>query len=580
MATVYPSAKLRLIVRLDEFGNTSSLAEAPKKTTKNLNGVKDERAALQVVNDPAAPTGVKRYLLLPKGQTSAQPATAYQRSSDGYTFDVTVVPKTLSVGLNGIRSANTLKAQFRFIDLPIDPRVVRACAVEAFLGTVSERAFLAGIEGTNKPQGPGTDGLPINVLEDTYTDPMGQQRSNSRFLGWVDDWDIDWGEDGEAYVNISCRDNTSLMIQQDMAYNLHLDMSKPIDEAVALYLSHYPQFQGLSVQYVPGNVPIPILKPLLQGTAYRPRLGPVASKAGGAQHKMTVWDYLTDIMGAIGHIIRVDGTIIILQLPRTLMTRSAVRRPEDPFKGRTLTTGETFDYRRFIYGKNVQSQKISRKFATGTPQNIEVRAYNTDNKTLLVERFPLPADRIKYVIPGNAQPDTKWQEIRVYGIKDKATLKTVAQSYYESQGRNELTVQITTKDLWTYGGSNDDPDILDMREGDTFEVLVSRENVDEASTVTKVENSLSKQEQNALFMQNLGMSKDFAAAYAKAYTNAGFITQFRLKSLNLDWNIDDGIGVTVHGVNYVEVRLDKKQAPGDEPADFTSAPPPTHVNNQ
>lgn len=580
MASVYYSAKLRLTVRLDEFGNTSSLAAAPPKTTKNLNGVKDERAPLEVVDDPASPSGVKRYLLLPKGQTAAQPATSYQRSSDGYTFDVTVIPKSMSVGLNGIRSANTLKATFRLIDLPIDPRCVRACAVEAFLGAVPEERFVSGIEGSNKPQGPGTDGMPINALEDTYTDPSGQQRTNSRFLGWVDNWDIDWGEDGEAYVNIDCRDNTSLLIQQDMAYKLHLDMSKPIDEAVAIYLSHYPQFQGLSVQYIPGNVPVPILKPLLQGTAFRPQLGPVAAKAGGAEKKMSVWDYLTDVMGSIGHIIRVDGTVIILQLPRTLMTREAVRRGDDPFKGRTLSTGETIDYRRFIYGRNVKSQKITRKFATGVPQNIEVRAYNSENKTLLVERFPLPADRVKFVIPGNAQPDTKWTEIRVYGIKDKKTLKTVAQSYYESQGRNELSVQIITKDLWSYGGSAEDPDILDMREGDTFEVLVNRENVDEASTVTRMEKSLSTQEQNALFMQNLGMSKDFALAYAKAYTNAGFVTQFRLKGLNLDWTLDDGIDVTIHGVNYIEVRLDKKQAPGDEPSDFTSAPPPTRVNNQ
>jgi hypothetical protein len=577
--TYIHSVKIRLTIRLDEFGNASRLAAAPPKTTKNLNGVKDLRAPLEPVQDPAAPAGFKRYLLLPKGQTAAQAATGYQQSSDGLTFDVTVVPQSMEVSLNGIRTANTMKASFRYIDLPIDPRLVRGCAVEAFLGTRSEADFVAGIEGRRRTE--ADLGVPLDVLEDTYVDAEGRQRTNSRFLGWVDDWKMSWTEDGEAMIDIECRDNTQLMIEQDMAHKLVLDMSKPIDEAVALYLSHYPQMQGLSVQYLPAGNPPPVLKKVLQKAAFRPQLGPPPSKAGGATHKMSVWDYLTDVMGSIGHIIRVDGTVVILQLPRTLMTKQAVRRFEDPFQGRTLATGEVFDYRRFIYGRNEQSLTMSRKFAKGAPANVEIRCFNGENKTLLVERFPLPADRAKFVIPGNAQPDQKWEVIRVYGINDKKTLKATAQSYYESQGRNELDVEIRTKNLASYGGGNDDPDILDMREGDTFEALVSRAEVDEAGSVNRLEGTMTTQQQNEVFMRDLGMSREFAAAYARAYVDAGFLTQFRLKELTLTWTADEGIDVTVHGVNYIEVRLDKTLGEDEPPADaFRSNVPPTRINSQ
>lgn len=577
----FPSAKLRLIIRLDEFGDAAAIADTPTKTTKNLNGVKDPRSALTVVNDPAAPANERRFLLLPQGQTEAQPATSYQRSSDGLTFDVTIVPKTMQIGLNGIRTANTIKAQFRFIDLPIDPRLARSIALEAFAGDVSFAEFSQGLNGKFRPNNGGSeDGLPISVINDTYIDDQGRQRTNSRFLGWVDEFEIEWDEQGEGMVSINGRDNTSLLIEQEMAFKLTLDMSKPIDEAVALFLSHYPQMQGLTVQYIPGGVEVPILKNVLANTAYRPQLGPHASSATGATHKMAIWDYLTDVMGSIGHIIRVDGTNIIIQLPRTLMTRTAVRRGDDPFQGRTLSNGESFDYRRFIYGRNTKAQRITRKFAKGIPQNIEVRSYIGGGKSLLVERFPLPGDRIKHVIPGNSQPDQKWEEIRVYGITDKKTLKTVAQSYYESQGRNELAIEIRTKDLWSYGGTDRDTDILDMKEGDTFELLTNRESLDESSTINKLETTQTSQSRSELFMQSLGMSADFAKAYAKAYNDAGFLTQFRLKSLEINWDMDEGIDLVVHGVNYIEVRLDKSQAPGDEPSDFTSNQPPTKINGQ
>jgi hypothetical protein len=584
----YYSAKLRITLRLEEFGQGSALAAVPPKTTKNLNGVKDQRAPLTPIRDPLAPEGVTRYLLQAAGQTAAQPATSYQRSADGFTYDVTIVPTQMTVSQNGVRTADTFTASFRYIDLPIDPRLVRSAAVECFLGTVNEEDFVAGIQGRTRPPDGSGNGLPLNVLEDTYVDSSGQQRTNSRFQGWVDEWKINWGEsNSESVIEISGRDNTQLLIEQQASPKMTLDMSKPIDEAVALLLSHYPQMQGMSVQYLPTGLTPPILKTVLHGTAHRPKLGPQPAKAGGAAHKLSIWDYLTDVMGSIGHIIRIEGTTVILQLPRTLMTKNAARRPDDPFQGRTLSTGEAFDYRRLIYGKHLKSMNMVRKYAKGAPANIEVRCYVGEKKTTLVERFPEKADRAKFVIPGDAQPDTKWTVVRISGIGDKKTLKAVAQSYYESQNRNELQVEAQTLDLGSWGGGNDDPDLLDMRAGDTFEVLVNREHQDEASSITNAEDSLTSRQRNEAFMRNLGMSNEFAAAYAKAYTDAGFITQFRLKQMTMNWSIDSdegGISLSIIGVNYIEVRLDKSQPDGEEPGtaptDFTSNVPRTSVNKQ
>lgn len=561
----YVSAKLRLTIRFDEFGQTSRLAAAPQKTTKNLNGVKDARSQLVSVVDTAAPPGVHRYVIQIPGGTNAQAATATARSSDGLTFDVTVVPREMEIVLNGIRTADTLSATLRYIDCPVDPRTVRSCAVEGLLGAVLDTEFKAGIEGATRTGIAATgDGESLNVIQDTYLGPDGKQRTNSRFLGWVDKWEVDWEEDAEPMIHLECRDNAQLLVEQEAPPKLVLDMTKGIDEAIAQYLSHFPQMQGMSVEYRPNTDTPPKLNAVLLGTAYRPNLGPPPSKGGGGSQKLSAFDYLTDVCGAIGHAIYVQGTNIIVQKVRSLTTSAAVRRSDDPFQGRTLPSGTQFDYRRFIYGRNVRSMKISRHYAKQSTVNVEVRSYNSERKTVVVARFPLPADRLVYAIPGNAQPDQKWTVYRVSGIKDPATLRTVAQSIYESLGRNEMQVDIVTHNLSSFGGGNTDPDILDMQPGDTFEMLVNRSD-DNVATLTAIEKALTLQQKNAQFMKALGFSDDFANAYATAYNNAGFLPQFRLKALRMTWSCDDGVELTITGANYIEVRADKSLAPGEEP---------------
>ena len=848
----YPGAKLRLTFRLDEFGNANRLKPVPSKTTKNLTGTRDPRGALQAVLDPQAPQGTTRYLIVEQGATQAQDAPSQSRSSDGLTFDVTVIPKEMSWDQNGIRTADTLSATFKLIDCPIDPRTARSVAVEGFLGSVSGEEFYAGIQGQVRSGiGVQSAGESLNVIPDTYLDQNRKQRTNSRFLGWVDKWNIEYEEEAEPVIRIDCRDNTQLFIEQQAPPRLVLDMSSPIDKAIAVYLSHFPQMQGLTVQYLPQTDSPPVLKDVLLNTAYRPNLGPQPSKGGG-NDKLSVWDYLTDVCGSIGHLIRVQGTTIIVQRPRAVVPGTPQPRVDDPFQGRTLATGEELTYRRFILGKNIKTMHISRNYAKNTPTNIEIRCFipetkvealdiekayrreysgptvrataqgsrvltgtpnhpvltargwvalgelvegddlvcssfakgiclgypyvdasptefaklfdalsnasnpyrrtsrnvdfhgdgrdadveivstdllltdethaartkhsrkfsfkissellgalksagasdsrafdllrsaldpsavhvrgsrdvsffrgrhllepqltgklvatknntlfdqfssqrvgmtdtdffresfyrgtlfittskvlkiergeyhgpvynlqtasgwyvasgvvvhncfDTERKTLLVERFPLPEDRLAYAIPGDAQPDQKWLVRQIYGIKDKKTLKIIAQSYYEQIGRNELQIEVKTRNLSSFGGGNLDPDILDMQAGDTFEVLINRSD-DESSTVTNMETALTIQQKNAQYMTNLGFQQDFANAYAKAYTDAGFLPQWRLKNMKVTWSEDQGIDIALTGANYIEVRSNQSLPDGQEPSTQDPTQPQVTTINQ
>jgi hypothetical protein len=123
-----------------------------------------------------------------------------------------------------------------------------------------------------------------------------------------------------------------------------------------------------------------------------------------------------------------------------------------------------------------------------------------------------------------------------------------------------------------------------MTAGDTFEVFTQRDK-NERSSVTYAETKLSALSLNSAYMQTLGFSAEFANRYAKAYTNAGFLTTFRLRNMKVRWSIEggDGGGIAFRllGVNYLEVRMDKSLPAGQEPG--TSAPtatPALPANNQ
>ncbi len=544
----YPRCKLRLLIRFEEFADKVFTGKIPKKPAKNLKGTKDDRAPLVLSSDPNAPAGVRRFLLLPRvnqDQSIIGGPQDQSSSSDGLTHVLLVEPpRECRISRNGMRTADTCSFKIRFVDCPIDPRVVRACGVIVFVGTVSAQTHAGQVRGEVAL------GLP-----DDWTDDKGQFRSNERFRGFVDKWEIDWADEDEPMISIQCRDNTSLPIEIDAPAGLVIDAKKPLDEAFATYLSHFPALAGISIEFrgAPGETP-PVLEASLSKTAFRPNLGPPPSKGGGAagSDKLSVWDYLTDVAGALGFLVRLEKNTIIVQHPRTLMS-SLVQRPDDPFQGR----GD-WRARRFIYGRNLLSMKMGRQFTKAAPTSIEVRAYLPERKKTIVGRFPSTGDTVADAKPGGVGQDDKWKVYTVSGISDENTLRVIAQNIYEQLGRNELEVNMKTHNLASFGGGNLDPDLLDMQTADSVEVLVNRDSGEERSTITRIEESLKVIDKSVAFMKSLGFSETFSVAYARAYTNAGFQTIFRCKTVEIAWNMDEpSLELNIVAINYLEVKSDK-----------------------
>ncbi len=571
----YPSCRVRLILRLEDFGAPGT-PSPPERPATARSGKKDKKPKLLEVKQTEA-----GLLLLGPGDDPSSLGSPQEQhnSADNLTHVLDgIVPITAQFLRNGIRTADTASIEVAFADLPVDPRTVRSCAVQLFMGTVTPEDYARGMNGELRTTSSTGSGVRVryNVLPDEYTDRYGRQRTNLRFEGWVDEWQADWPDQDSPTVVLECTDNTRLLLDQEAPAQLTVGVNDPIDKAIADYLSNFPQFRGLSVTYRPNieRGSIPALKKSLATTKYQPKLGPPPS--GG---KLKVWDYLTDVCGSIGHTVRFEGTQVVIQRARSLYDNRLASRDDDPFTGRVLPSGIELKRRLYVYGRNIREMKMGRKFATIPNVNIEVRSYDTARKRTIVVRYPLKGDRQKSISPGNAS-DQKWIVKTVAGIKDEPTARIIAQGIYEQVTRNELVARLITKNLGSYGGDNQDPDALDVKAGDAIDIRVLADDGAGASSVQTAFQAVELRAQE--FMKALGYSDRFATAYQAAADHLGMPNTFRCKTMGGQWDSQsEGITLDFELTNYIEVRADKLLPDGEELTNVqATAGSPVRVNVQ
>jgi hypothetical protein len=556
----YPGARVAFIVRLDDphrkrFNRNKATLPVTQTSSKYPE-------VLDVVNEGGA------LRLVPKSVQGAQKTTKKGTpfhlsvpniNDDPLTQVISgVIPNRASLALNGIRSASTLTLEIPFSALPIEPRMVRGVGVEFYLGTVTASDFARGVAGDTREAKNGAE--PLNIIPESYTDAFGRPRSNLRFSGWVDEWEVVWGE-SQPMVRLQCRDNTAILIDTQAPALLALDPKIPLDQAFAKYLARFPQFAGLSVKYLPESAQAPTYREVTAKAAFNPRFGAPQFMANG---QGSVMDYFADVAGALGLVVRSDPSTatIIIQQPRSIYGDSFPTRDDDPF-GRTTESGLQMPYRMFVFGRNVLDLSMKRKYTVAGPTTIEVRSYDPVKKRNLVVRYPYKAERLERGLPGQLLPDEKIQQFFQRGITDQKTLHRIAQGLYEQLGRNEIELNVKTRNLGSFGGSALDPDLLDCKVGDTIQFEVTADaQTGELNAVNAVEVAQRQSGSARDYVQRLGYSERFAAAYAEVMRNALLLPYFRVKRMDFSWDIERGVDIAVTGINYIGVRGDELE---DEP---------------
>jgi len=467
--------------------------------------------------------------------------------------DLTVVgyvePRSVSIERNGLASADTATLVIDFLDAPIDPRIVRSAHVEIVIGVVPADDYEAGLERGETRDDGSLRSLVAPAIEGTVP------RGATRFLGYVDEWDVSYSEQGDT-ITIECRDMSAPLRDLPLPAGLSIDLSLPLDEGVSAFLeTASATTRGVTVSYRgAGDPPTPADS---MPASRRARRGSVARRARRGGSSMSLWDHITDVCRGVGLLPVVDGFDVVLLDPRTLVVSEGIRR--------------------MVYGRNLQRLEFSRRLQGSKVPTIEVRCYDPDIGRVIWARFPVRSGerrsgvlgrdnppralRANEVTPSGANPDDTIKTLIVSGITDPALLERIAESAFDQIGRQEIEGTLATLDAWSYDRTPDLADLLDLDPGDSVEVLVAaasgEESEAEGTTTSLARLTAMERARRASYLEALGWPRAVAQRFAALQDATGFQTVFRVQDVRLDFDAQLGLKIEAGFVNYIEVREDE-----------------------
>lgn len=244
-----PAWFLRLFVRLEDFG-TADTSDAQPSTapyatkTKAIESQIDANETAIAQEEVATVLGNSRGHALAERLRAANTKLEAQKNKqtgrsavdkagpgDSFSVQFVTVPSEMEIEDRGFREAAQLTATFPFADMPLDPRIIRECRVEGWLGTVNAADF-----GTpdNWHLKPAADFSKTCVL---------------RFNGYIDLPEMEH-DDSDSKIHIKARSFEAVLIDGKInphapAYRMQQGKDdEPITAYVNRILSQYPPTSG------------------------------------------------------------------------------------------------------------------------------------------------------------------------------------------------------------------------------------------------------------------------------------------------------------------------------------------------
>lgn len=564
MPTFYPSCVVNLRLRFDE-----TLHVQPEPSPVST----DDTAA--GVSEGGAPQ--PQPLLVRAGE-------------ENVSYILNRIPMKASIELPGYRQAGQFTLDLAFRDLPIDPRTVRAAAVDIHLGAVAAANFRDGMTG--QP----VDGWRPSVLR-TTTDSGDPNLETLVMTGTVDEWSVDHGED-RSIVSLKGRDMRGILLDTPLTNDPRvaqqileeLDLSQPIDTLIGSLLAYNPLFGGFIVTTVPDEWPGGVVPAVGDPELVpRHRRGARGGRSGGratppsSGSNLNFWDLVVRFCYLVGAIPYFIGTELRIRPARSIYDQARAGGPLNPtpFAGsnpRTIDAPSgapiepSLRYRRMVYGRDIQQLSFERKM-NGAQRPHTVRAVCVDNDArirgsgrTLEGRWP-PEDatsaRRQTVSPGENASAENIINVPVPGMVSADRLVEIARAVYEEIGRGEMGGSCTSKNLASFGGDNDDADLLRLKPGDAVDFQVDVRNLGARSPLVS---SLTDHmrtgfdDQVRAITERLG---DENIARVVVATTRGLVSElqsfFRVANVKFAWS-ETGVTTTFDFQNYVIATYDTTTA--------------------
>lgn len=428
-----------------------------------------------------------------------------------------ILPQSFSVHCNSYKEADTWEVSFNSRFFPFSPELLRSAAVEIYVYQAPDA-----------------------------TSPFVYQEENLLVTGLVDTGTLSQGREG-GVVSLEGRDYTALLLDRqwdptESGHKGRIPSGLPLDEVVQKLVDEAVQAdtigRTLTVEFHDGEVS-PItgrLDPIL--TKKKVTQKPVTGSGRSSKKKKGIvvkadqsyWDTIYKLCMSYGFIVYVKGFKVIITKPHVLQAEAQDK------------------IHRVAYGRNLETLESERGLAKESVPQIRVRSFDPKTKTAIEGRFPEGRD---LVTTGVGTKREEYKVMTVPGVTDERTLKEIARTAYHTIARGEGKVRFTTKHLKDLP----DPlgiqrDFLQLRSGDPVRIEWDAFN----------EEALANEKDFARRVAGLialGYSFDVANTVADHFERLSFFRQpFYVKEINYTWSSDQGMGLDVEAMNFINVQRD------------------------
>lgn len=473
---------------------------------------------------------------------------------DSPVLPIPILPKSATVHINSYKQADSFEIVFDAGDLPFDPALIRAGAVELFIfqtaGGVDQHRVLSR-------RSPLVEADPGNVRprdsEETLGLELGTESSVDRFtlgnkpriVGLFDDVDLEMSSSGK-WVTIKGQDYTAHLMALQFppmpdGSARRIPTGKRLDQIVDALLEEADPDRQLSV----------VVRGIDAGDL--PTVG--AREQHNAKRGITVeqqtsyWDVMYKLVERYGFICFVDGLDVVISRPKTITDR------------------DVSQIKRLAWGRNLEHLTMRRHLGKEQAPTVVVRSYDAKTGSTLSAEFPGgQLDRHVIVTTDGKKPKFKrrvkettsiskkgkvkntvrerdeYQIVTVHGITDPDALERIAENRYHLLGKAERSVVVTTRDLRDLKNV----DMLDVAAGDAFTIewddfnreLIANPAIPEARKIAHLESR--------------GFNSEVAKEIARRFDILQGLTRpLRFKEGTIEYDCDDGISIEAELQDFI-----------------------------
>lgn len=482
----------------------------------------------------------------------------YKGERDDLPRVIPVLPKSATVHVNSYRMADSWEVTFDANDLPIDPRQVRSGAIELYMfqtqGVPSDLKVVSRQFATTDQQSANKARTSIVALEREFSSKEIRDRftydNKPRVVGLFDSHDLEMSQDGK-WVTISGQDYTAFLAAKQWPPTERGTVRRiPVGKSLFNTLSEI-----LAAADTDGRLEL-VAEGIEVGdtpTVGRAEADTNRGRGIPVDEKTSYWDVMYKLATRYGFILFVRGLDVVLTRPKNIDSAShAVRR--------------------FAWGKNLSSIRMTRNLGKLKVPRIIMRGYDVENRRVVSVEFPDTGLGAKQIILKGISRDKhratekikatdgtvkspkkkaktlrredEYQIIPMFGVSDKTILARAAENLYQLLGSSERKIVTTTNDLLDL----DQRELLDLQTGDA--VLMEWQDFDaemigddEVPTDTKYAHLIAR-----------GFNSEVAREIAQNYE---LLLQekrpMRMREATFDWDVDTGIAIEMELIDFVVV---------------------------